>query len=119
MRQIGHFINGKEVEGTSGRTSEIALPELVEGQTVLLRLGAWGNGDTGTGILSITCLGDECETETCPKDYNEDGFVNGLDFGLFLTWWGACPGCKEDLNGDGVVNGNDVGLFLVDWGPCN
>ena len=103
----------------SGRTSEISIAGITAGQTLLLRLGSWSNNETGSGILSVSCLGDECEQETCPKDYNQDGEVNGLDFGLFLTKWGPCQGCPEDINLDGVVNGIDVGLFLVDWGPCD
>jgi subtilisin family serine protease len=53
-------------------------------------------------------------------DLNNDGNVDGLDFGLLLSSWGPCGDCEEDpcsadLNGDCEVNGNDVGLLLVDW----
>ena len=55
---------------------------------------------------------------TCPADFNNDGSVDGADFGSILAAWGDCVGCPQDLNGDGVVNGADVGLFLSAWGPC-
>ena len=54
----------------------------------------------------------------CPGDFNDDGVVNGADFGSILAAWGPCAGCPEDMNGDGVVGGADVGLLLSVWGPC-
>ena len=54
----------------------------------------------------------------CPGDFNDDGDVNGGDFGQLLANWGSCPGCPQDLNGDGDVNGADVGLMLSYWGLC-
>ena len=54
----------------------------------------------------------------CEGDFNDDGVVNGADFGLMLAVWGDCAECPEDLNGDGVVSGADVGLILSLWGDC-
>ena len=54
----------------------------------------------------------------CPADFNDDGVVNGVDFGSLLSAWGTCVGCQQDLNGDGDVGGPDVGLLLVGWGLC-
>jgi hypothetical protein len=54
----------------------------------------------------------------CTGDFNDDGVVNGADFGSILAAWGPCAGCPEDLNGDGQVGGADVGLLLSVWGPC-
>ena len=56
--------------------------------------------------------------DDCEGDFNDDGAVNGADFGAMLSAWGPCVGCPEDLNGDGVVSGADVGAFLALWGPC-
>ena len=54
----------------------------------------------------------------CPGDFNDDGVVNGADFGAILAAWGPCSGCPEDLDGSGEVGGADVGLLLAVWGPC-
>ena len=54
----------------------------------------------------------------CTGDFNDDGTVNGADFGSLLSAWGACAGCPEDLNQDGFVNGADIGAFLAVWGDC-
>lgn len=59
-----------------------------------------------------------CDAGGCVGDFNDDGVVNGADFGSILAAWGACAGCPEDLNGDGQVNGADVGGLLAAWGVC-
>ena len=64
------------------------------------------------GVLNPDCGG------SCEGDFNDDGQVNGADFGSLLAAWGVCGGCPEDLNGDGIVSGADVGLLLSVWGSC-
>ncbi len=54
----------------------------------------------------------------CVGDFNDDGLVDGADFGSLLAAWGECGGCPEDLNGDGFVTGADVGSLLAAWGEC-
>lgn len=54
----------------------------------------------------------------CPGDFDNNGTVDGGDFGGLLASWGSCPGCPQDLNTDGSVDGADVGLFLSLWGDC-
>ena len=55
----------------------------------------------------------------CAADFNDDGRVDGADFGFLLASWGICSGCQTDLNGDGVVSGADLGELLAMWGPCS
>jgi hypothetical protein len=66
------------------------------------------------GVVNDDCGGGD----VCPGDFNDDGEVNGSDFGFLLAAWGPCPGCPEDMNGDGEVSGADVGLLLSVWGVC-
>ncbi len=54
----------------------------------------------------------------CFGDLNDDGTVNGADFGVMLAEWGPCADCGGDLNMDGEVSGADVGLLLSVWGEC-
>ena len=51
-------------------------------------------------------------------DLNGDGMVDGVDLGLLLTQWGACPRCASDFNGDGQVGCLDKEYLLGNWGPC-
>jgi hypothetical protein len=56
----------------------------------------------------------------CPGDFNDDGEVDGADFGGLLAAWGSCSApCQFDLNSDGEVNGADIGLMLSYWGGCS
>ena len=69
--------------------------------------------DLGGNTISVECPSD------CLADFNDDGRVDGADFGFLLASWGACAGCQTDLNGDGFVNGADLGALLALWGPCS
>jgi hypothetical protein len=60
---------------------------------------------------------DPCDLDR--GDLNMDGVINGADFGLLLTWWGAVNYPIGDLNHDGIINGSDVGKMLANWGPTH
>ena len=50
-------------------------------------------------------------TATCPADINGDGFVNGVDFDLYLDlfYYGDAA---ADYNGDGFTSGEDFDQFM-------
>ena len=50
-----------------------------------------------------------------PADLNQDGKVDGADFGLLLTFFGPSSTGAGDLNSDWTVDGSDVGLLLAAW----
>ena len=63
--------------------------------------------------------GDCGGAPSCTGDFNNDGVVDGADFGTVLAAWGPCPApCPQDLDGDGQVSGADLGLMLSLWGAC-
>ncbi|MEM3062755.1 MAG: fibronectin type III domain-containing protein [Nitrososphaerota archaeon] len=49
-------------------------------------------------------------------DFNNDGFVNSIDFGILMSYWGSTQRPSADLNQDGVVNSVDFGILLSQWG---
>jgi hypothetical protein len=53
----------------------------------------------------------------CDADLNDDGIINGLDVGPFLSQFGTV-GPDADFNGDGIVNGLDVGPFVSSFGQA-
>ena len=75
------------------------------------------DGSVRVDNVLVTVDGEPPSPE-CAGDFNNDGVINGADFGLLLAAWGACAGCVEDLNSDNVINGADVGLLLALWGDC-
>ena len=47
----------------------------------------------------------------CDGDLDNDGFVDGSDWGLFLTNQGSAYS-NSDLDGNGLMDGADVGIFI-------
>ena len=136
------FADGVNVDLSDGSALiiEVAIPQALDGfvtfaggtgadvssGTTYIRSGPCGiaeyipNGDIGFDLewfvfTDGTAGGGQPD---CPGDFNDDGMVDGADFGYILAAWGTCGGCPEDLNGDGEVNGADVGLVLSVWGAC-
>lgn len=102
----GHDFLSNQVLGGLGGSANLGFPRFVNfedqpGDQFFVVPGEGGGGGDG-------CLGD----------INDDGIVNGADFGSLLASWGSCPGCPADLNDDGEVDGADVGLLLSVWGVC-
>ena len=80
--------------------------------------GADGSGEGNlSGAKVVIIPGEDCGG-SCPGDFNDDGIVDGADFGGIIAAWGPCKDCPEDMNGDGQVDGSDVGLFVAVWGFC-
>lgn len=105
-------------DDTCGLFSEVSFGTVC-GETYLIRIGSYSAVGQGIATLDISASGESCGGgDTCPADFNDDGLVDGIDFGFLLVAWGECTGCAEDLNDDGMVDGIDVGLFLAAWGPC-
>ena len=101
----GHDYLSNQVLGGLGGSVNLGFPRFVNfedqpGDQFFVVPGTGGGGDG--------CFGD----------INDDGIVNGADFGSLLASWGSCPGCPADLNDDGEVDGADVGLLLSVWGVC-
>ncbi|MEZ4289315.1 MAG: hypothetical protein R3E53_01795 [Myxococcota bacterium] len=47
----------------------------------------------------------------CDGDLDNDGFVDGSDWGLFLTNQGSAYS-NSDLDGNRLMDGADVGIFI-------
>jgi len=84
-----------------------------------LEYSRWVNLADIPGEQFFSVVGGD-EPSSCPGDFNDDGEVNGADFGAMLAAWGPCDegGCPYDLSDDNQVTGADVGLILSYWGVC-
>jgi hypothetical protein len=106
-------------DDTCGLFSEVSFATDCE-SVYYVRIGSYGINITGTATLDVSCTGDDCGSDGCSADFNDDGQVDGADYGYILAAWGPCTGpCPEDLNGDDVVDGADVGQLLIQWGECS
>jgi hypothetical protein len=57
------------------------------------------------------------DTNTCPGDFDGNGFVDGADLTRLLAEWGL-SGTSVDLSGDGIISGADLTILLGRWGLC-
>lgn len=48
-------------------------------------------------------------------DFNSDGHVNSVDFGIMMSNWGSTARPSSDINQDGVVNSVDFGILMSQW----
>ena len=101
-----------------------------EVEVVVTDMTFYPSGDTDCDIVaqaSDNCTEVPNNTQTdsdsdmygnaCDADFNNDGVVNGLDVGTFVTQFGTV-GPDADFNEDGVVNGLDVGPFVNMFGQA-
>jgi glucose/arabinose dehydrogenase len=73
---------------------------------------------TGGEILRMEPVAPE---NTCAFDFNNDGIVDGADFGVFGAAFGSMAGDASylkaaDSDGNGSVDGADFGAFGADFG---
>ena len=77
---------------------------------------AWeseGQDGSGTGIFSLIL------PEPLSAEYDADGFVDFVDYGLLARGWLQQEDRPAwDLTGDGLLNDNDLIQFCLQWlGP--
>jgi hypothetical protein len=80
-------------------TLDLALMPRIQGQTV----------DIGAYESAV-------EPQTCPGDFNDDGFVNSGDLLFLLADFGCMVACTADLTGNGAVDAGDLLVFLSVFG---
>ena len=91
--------------------SVISDIQMVEGQSVLIRVATNSATTFGAGTLTVGFV--------CIADFNVDGGVDGGDIASFFAAWES-GNSTADANLDGGVDGSDVGTFFEYWeaGGC-
>jgi hypothetical protein len=54
--------------------------------------------------------------DACDADFDNNGFVTTLDFGVFLQEFNSAEPSLCDHNGDGLVSGADFNIFMQYFG---
>ena len=52
---------------------------------------------------------------TYSADLNSDGYVNSVDLGILMSYWGDTTRPPADINQDGIVNSVDSGIMMSMW----
>ena len=74
------------------------------------------NCSTLANAGSLACDDDtDGYGNACDADYNQDGIVNGLDWGTYAGNWQSFGSSVTDHNCDDVTNGLDFGTFLANY----
>ena len=67
-----------------------------------------GNASAISNIVNVTTYKT--------SDLNNDSYVNSVDFGILMSFWGNTTRPTADMNQDGTVNSVDFGIMMSQWG---
>ena len=83
---------------------------------VVMRWTACDEGDGSVIEAAIDAFGaGTCDVEQfLPADFNQDGFVDGLDLAVVLANWGQFN-AGGDADGDGFTGAQDLAQVLASW----
>jgi hypothetical protein len=94
---------------SSGGFKSTIVTTVMAGEELLIRVGGFGDGDTGTGELLVEC------GPICPEDVTGDGSVDLKDLNLVLGNFGQSIS-EGDATGDGLVDLDDLNAVLGIFG---
>ena len=107
MRSLKSMLAAAGTTGLAGWTLRSANAISADGK-VVVGTGINPSGNTEGWIVRFP--------DTCPADFNGDGFVDGFDYDDFVACFegDACPpGQDADFNGDGFPDGFDYDDFVA------
>ncbi|MDG2424486.1 MAG: proprotein convertase P-domain-containing protein [Phycisphaerales bacterium] len=102
-------------DSCEGYTSLVDV-SVTKGQSYLIRVGGWNDGDQGTGTILIDGPPGDCgddEPSDCPGDLDGDNVVGVNDVLALISAWGTDEG---DIDGDGTTDVNDMLALLNYYG---
>lgn len=106
--------NGNSPFGIPRGTSAFSAL-LIEGETYIWVTSQWDRfGPIITASNTVMGPGSLIEPTTCLADVNQDGDLNGLDFGAWLNAFNSLDS-RADQNQDGAINGIDFGAWLSNF----
>ena len=88
---------------------------LVANTTYVYRVAAYDAAGNVSGQSASASATTQAGT-TKRGDLNNDGRVDVIDLGIFLSNWGSTSRPPADINQDGHVDVIDLGILLSNWG---
>lgn len=92
----------------------IADDPALDGQDIYFQWRDEGTGAHSQIVRATVFCGTGGCSEPCLADVNQDGAVNGIDFGAWLAAFNANDP-RADQNQDGNINGIDFGAWLANF----
>ncbi len=106
------FRNGAEIATTAN--TAYSNTGLQANTTYTYQVSAYdaaGNQSSQSSQASATS-----QSAYSSADLSQDGYVNSVDFGILMSYWGSSSRPAADLNQDGYVNSVDFGIMMSQWG---
>jgi len=104
-------VSGEPFPKTSGSFESMVVTGLNDAATYYFAIRATDSSGNTSGISNVVSV-----TTYRKSDLNTDNYVNSVDFGILMSYWGSNLRPAADLNQDGYVNSVDFGIMMSQWG---
>lgn len=93
-----------------GKVTTYTINNLTNSQTYYFSISAY---DTSANESAFSSQVSKLISNSA--DFNSDGRVNSVDFGIMMSNWGSTARPASDINKDGIVNSVDFGILMSQW----
>ncbi len=93
-----------------GKVTTYTISSLTNGQTYYFSVSAYDTSNNESAFSSQVS-----KYISTSADFNSDGKVNSVDFGIMMSYWGSTAKPAADVNQDGAVNSVDFGILMSQW----
>lgn len=104
-------ISGEPSPKVSGNSESMTVTGLNDGTTYYFAIKAVDESGNISGLSNVINI-----TTYRKSDLNKDNYVNSVDFGILMSYWGSTSRPAADMNQDGYVNSVDFGIMMSQWG---
>ena len=93
-----------------GNVRPYTISNLTNGQTYYFSVTAY---DTSNNESAFSAQVSKLISTSA--DFNSDGHINSVDFGIMMSFWGSTARPAADINQDSLVNSVDFGILMSQW----
>jgi hypothetical protein len=93
-----------------GKVTTYTINNLTNSQTYYFSVTAYDTSNNESAFSSQVS-----KLISMSADFNSDGRINSVDFGIMMSNWGSTARPSSDINQDGTVNSVDFGILMSQW----